>query len=456
MSKFTRILTFVAVLAIFFAACTNENKVTPTTDKLVKEFDSQVPQSWNNLFLEIERYAAVYRPCPASRALGYIGLAVYEANVWGMPEYQSVANRYQGLTIPQPEAGKLLYAPAVTNAVYAALYKKFFANVKSEDLFKVASLESSFNTEFGRAVSSDVLSRSKAYGQSVAEAVWAYSATDPEGHEKYTNPRPNTYTPPVGVGKWKATPPGNQAAMYPYWGKVRTFAIKEADKLGKPPIPYSEDRTSLYYAQGLEVYSSTTPQTAEFRWIAEFWSDDVLNFTFSPASRWLAIGNQALSIEKSNLEKAILMQVKLGFALNDAAVSAWYSKYYYNIERPVTYIQKVIDPNWNITGLTTNGFLGSTPSFPAYPSGHSTFGGAAAEVLSNIFGADFAMTDRCHEGRTDFDGSRPRAFSSFYDMAQENAYSRIYLGVHWRMDCEEGVRMGSVAGRRVNALPFKK
>ena len=51
---------------------------------------------------------------------------------------------------------------------------------------------------------------------------------------------------------------------------------------------------------------------------------------------------------------------------------------------------------------------------------------------------------------------RTRSFSSFYDMAIENAYSRIWLGVHWRMDCDEGVRMGYLCGRRVNSLPFKK
>ena len=215
------------------------------------------------------------------------------------------------------------------------------------------------------------------------------------------------------VGKWKPTPPGNQAAMFPYWGKVRVFAINEADKLARAPIPYSESKTSAYYAQGLEVYAATTPQTHEGRWIAEFWSDDVLGFTFSPPSRWLAVGNQALVLNKSNLETAVMMAVKVGLSLNDAAVACWSSKYYYNIERPVTYIQKFIDPLWNITNLTTNSFLGSTPSFPAYPSGHSVFGAAAAEALTNVFGGNYAMTDRCHENRTDFVGSKPRAFNAF-------------------------------------------
>jgi membrane-associated phospholipid phosphatase len=244
--------------------------------------------------------------------------------------------------------------------------------------------------------------------------------------------------------------------MFPYWGGGRTFAIKESDKTARPPLAYSEDRNSPYYTQMLEVYSNTTPQTAENRWIAEFWSDDVLGFTFSPPSRWIAILNQVLVADKVNLETAVLAAAKVGLSLNDASVACWHSKYFYNLERPVTYINKVIQPNWNIMNLTTNSFLGSTPSFPAYPSGHSTFGAAAAEALVSVFGSSYTLTDRCHEGRTDFEGSRPRTFASFYDMAVENAYSRVWLGVHTRMDCEEGLRLGYVCGRRVNQLPFKK
>jgi membrane-associated phospholipid phosphatase len=342
------------------------------------------------------------------------------------------------------------------NAVYATMFKKFFSNVQPTDLFKIATLESSINNGLRVGVSNDVSTRSEDYGKRVAEAIYAFSATDTVTHDKYLNPRPSSYIPIVGPGKWKPTAPGNQAAMFPYWGGGRTFAIKESDKTARPPLAYSEDRNSPYYTQMLEVYSNTTPQTTENRWIAEFWSDDVLGFTFSPPSRWIAILNQVLVADKVNLETAVLAAAKVGLSLNDASVACWHSKYFYNLERPVTYISKVIQPNWNIMNLTTNSFLGSTPSFPAYPSGHSTFGAAAAEALVSVFGSSYTLTDRCHEGRTDFEGSRPRTFGSFYDMAVENAYSRIWLGVHTRMDCEEGLRLGYICGRRVNQLPFKK
>ncbi len=442
-------------LLLMTSACGKDNNAIPEPTKLVKDYDSQVIQQWQDLFLQIERYAEVYRPCPAARMLGYVGLAAYESAVPGMPNYQSLAPRFPGLEIPKVEEGNEYHWPTVINNAYALMFKKFFGNVRASDQFKVASLESSLNVQYSNSVSPEVYKRSREFGQLVATAVWDFSITDREGHNKFLDPRPLDYTPPKGIGKWVVTPPGNQAAMFPYWGKVRTFAIKDEDKLARQPLPYSEDKTSAYYAQALEVYSVTTPQTHENQWIAEFWSDDVLGFTFSPPARWVAIGNQVLAMENSNLETGIMAAVKVGLSLNDAAVACWYSKYTYNVERPITYINKFINPNWNVASLTSTGFLGSTPSFPAYPSGHSTFGAAAAEALTSVFGYSVSMTDRCHEGRSDFNG-KPRSFNSFYEMSEENAYSRIYLGVHWRMDCSEGVRMGYQVGRRVNALPFKK
>lgn len=381
--------------------------------------------------------------------LGYVGLAAYEASVPGMERYKSLAPLYSGLSIPKTEDDKDYNYPLVLNVVYSNLFHKFFANVQTSDINKMDSLYAALNSVYS-SVESETAARSIAYGNSVAESVWSYSVTDVQGHDKYLDPRPLSYVPPVGPSLWKPTPPGNQAAMFPYWGGVRTFAIGN-NILCAPPIAYSEDQQSPYYAQALEVYAHTTPQTAEEQWIGEFWSDDVLNFTFSPPARWVAITNECLENENSNLQIAVMAAL----ALNDASVGCWNSKYIYNVERPATYITEVMgQTSWNVASLTSTGFLGSTPSFPAYPSGHSTFGAAAAEALSSIFGYNYAMTDNCHKNRTDFNGT-PRSFNSFYEMANENAVSRVYLGVHFPMDCNEGLAFGYEIGQKVNVLPFK-
>ena len=116
----------------------------------------------------------------------------------------------------------------------------------------------------------------------------------------------------------------------------------------------------------MEVVAQTVNAPYENIWIGEYWSDDLLNLTFSPGPRWLAIGDQVMKLEDSNLETAIFMTVKMGLALNDASVACWKSKFYYNVERPQSYINRVIDPNWKPALFDpTNGNEGVTPSFPA-------------------------------------------------------------------------------------------
>lgn len=300
------------------------------------------------------------------------------------------------------------------------------------------------------------LAQSRKFGRDVAEAVFAYSKADAAGHQAYLRNPPTDYVPPTGPGKWQPTAPDFSRALLPYWGKVRTFVADEADKVARPPLAYSISATSTLFAQGLEVYAATTPLSREQQWIGEFWSDDIYKLTFEPAGRWLAIAQQVVRAEKVPLDKAVYTYAKIGIGLSDIGVACWNSKYLYNIERPVSYIRRTIDQKWQskLNNPLTN-VSGITPAFPAYPSGHSCFGAVAAEVLTDIYGATYAMTDYCHKGRTEFMGM-PRSFSNFYEMATENAYSRIPLGVHYRMDCEEGLRMGYAIGRKVNQMAWKK
>lgn len=463
MSIFTkhwyRLLVAFGWAALLLPAC----QKFPSSEEIiitnVQEYDSKVIRDWNDVFLEVERYAAGYRPGPAPRSLAYLGLSAYEACIAGMPDYNNMTFLYKGLTLPtiQPEVG--YHWPTVVNASYGYLMPRFFPNASNQMKARMTGIRQYYEKQGSEAVPADVYERSKRWGEAVAAAVWAYSKTDVVGHDHYLDPFQG-YDWQVRYqkdGDWKPTLPGPGKAMGGVWGKARTFAVKDADKLARPPLPYSTSPTSPIYAQALEVYSLTSPKlSVENHWVAEFWSDDIVGLTFSPGPRWLAIGNQVLAAQKSNLATALEMNIKLGLALNDASVSCWHSKYYYNVERPVTYINRLIDPKWKpILRNPITGDEGVTPSFPAYPSGHSTMGAAGAEVLGGIFGYNYTMTDRCHEDRTEFDG-RPRTFSSFLEMAQENAWSRLPLGVHYRMDSEEGVRMGIIVGRRVNELDWKK
>jgi membrane-associated phospholipid phosphatase len=473
---FLLVASLVAVLA---PACRDIQVDSP--NPLARQFDNQVYLEWNNLFLEVDRNARGYRPGPAPRALGYLGLSAYESVVAGMPGYNSMENLLPGLEIPDADANQDYYWPACVNESYAFLMKRFFFHMENEypQVFaKIEQKRKQLHAEFADQTTAEILERSEQYGRDVASAVYEWERTDLVGHNAFLDPQPISYSPPQGPGRWQPTFPDYGAAVYPQWGQVRTFAINETDKLARPPIPYSDKPTSLYYTQGMETFNTVNliknppvDQQAyayDQRWRAFFWSDDILNLTFSPPARLIAIANQVVDREELNLEKSAAFYAQMGLALSDCGVAIWHSKYHYNVQRPVEYIRMVIAQQYpeaatwqTILTNTNNGTEGITPSFPAYPSGHSGFGGAGAKILSAWFEytaehpGTYTFTDLCHKDRWEFIGT-PRTFNSFKELGDEDAYSRIPLGVHWRMDCDEGVRMGEVCAQRVLDLPWKK
>jgi hypothetical protein len=199
-----------------------------------------------------------------------------------------------------------------------------------------------------------------------------------------------------------------------------------------------------------EVYeASEAARTTDTEglWIAEFWSNDVEGLMMSPPGRQISIANQLITHYNVDHESALILLLKLGFSLNDAAVSTWADKYQYMVMRPSVYIQQFIDADFQ-TNLYP--FISwPNPTFPSYPSGHSSFASAAAGIFSHHFGDATNFTDRSHEGRTEFHGD-PRTFATFSAMAEENAFSRLPLGVHLRIDCTEGLRLGYEISDAVN------
>ncbi len=460
---FKALLAFGLLLTAF--ACKNLKESAP----LAKTYDGNVFVRWNDFYCEIERYAPGFRPAPGPRALAYMGLSAYHAILPGMPENNSLASVLPGgLVVPEVESGAQYHWPTVVNASYGFLMKQFFnsmANGAHADLYqKIDELKNELDTQYKSETDQATFDRSVAYGEAVATAVYAWSKTD-GGHDANLDPQPVGYVPPVGPGLWQPTYPNFARGMFPYYGaNVRPFAMLQTDLICPEPIPYSEDVNSKFRKQAEYVKATVDNIKAngyggyEDHWIAEFWSDDILNQTFGPPTHWIAIADQVVKAENADLAKCAELYAKIGMSLSDYVIAAWKSKYYYNVERPVSYIRRLIDPNW-ITDLDdrTNGSKpsGVTPPFPAYPSGHSGMGSAASGPLTEAFGGHYSMTDRCHEFRIEFNG-KPRSFNSFDEMAYENAISRVPLGVHFEMDCIAGLALGRIASKRVLELPWKK
>jgi hypothetical protein len=454
----TLIIIFLSVIS-----CSKDSEdieapfISPSTP--AKNYSSQVTIDWMQLFLEVERFTPGYRPPVSARAVAYLGLAGYEAVVPGMSnEFNSLENQFNGLTLPKIDPDKPYHWPSALNSAYGDMMINLFPIAPSSLIQKIHRLKEKYALLFESEVRLEIAFRSEQFGSELAAAIFNWSKTDQIGHEAYLKNTDSSYLPPVFPGSWQPTGPNFQRALLPYWGSVRTFAADASDDV-RPPLPYDTDPNSLFYLQAKEcmVLANNVRRgvSEEDQWIADFWSDDCPGLTFTPSARWIAIANQVLINENAALDIAVYTYAKIGMALNDAGIRCWHEKYKYNVLRPIDYIQTVIgEEDWN-TLMCPDAFGTYTPSFPAYPSGHSTFGASAAEVLTDIFGISHKMTDRCHEGRTEFH-STPRSFNNFYEMAAENAYSRIPLGVHYRMDAEAGLNLGYKVGRKVNALPWKK
>ncbi|TVQ49132.1 MAG: phosphatase PAP2 family protein [Saprospirales bacterium] len=412
-----------------------------------------VVTEWYTVFMDVSKSATGYRPPITSRNLGYIGLAGYETIAQSTPGMNSLSDHYPNLNIPRVVEYEDYYWPAAVNAAYSSAFKYFFPHVTAQYNDMMDNMYNKFYDNFSKKLPQDVMERSEAWGKAVAAAIINWSQLDQNGDYAFLDPTP-PYNPPVGPGLWQPTPPDFLPGLVPEWGKTRQFAISEEDKLSPPPMQWSENPSSPFYAQALEVVNIGENLTFEQRWKGEFWSDDNFSLTIDPACRFVSIALQAMEIRPLTLAEATQLMAQLGMSLADAGIAIWHSKYYYNLERPVDYIRRLFDPEWEtICYNPLTGDYGKSPHFPAYPSGHAGFGSAAAEVLTEVFGYHFPMTDRTHEGRTEFLGM-PRQFNTFNDMAIENAVSRIYLGVHFRIDADEGLRLGRVAARSVLDLPW--
>ncbi len=421
----------------------------------VNKIGAETMQSWTSLILDLDRYCSGMRPNATARAIAYIYLSGYETAVPGMREYTSTSRQLDGLRGLRPERNHRIQYELALNTALGLAVDHFLFTLSDENKAKIALLQDENEEALIVGLSDKEVEESKEWGTKVAEAIISYSQSDAAAEEQILDPQPVSYVPPTGDGYWtfSADP---ERALFPYWGNVRTFAIAPEETTTIAPLEYSTSPGTPYFEQMQEVYTvnnDARTEQGEQLHIAEFWSDDVEGLMMSPPMRQVSILAQLIEQEGLNLEDALVLHLKLGFSLNDAAVSTWKYKYDYMVMRPSNFIREFIDADFQ-TNLYRLVYW-PNPSFPGYPSGHSCFASAAAGVFIEEFGNTFTFTDRTHEGRTEFLGE-PRTFETFEAMADENGYSRIPLGVHVRMDCTEGLRLGYEIADAVNDFDIKR
>lgn len=441
-----------ALCAVFlFNSCSNDDEqVVPSTTNDTTNTTALITE-WNDLWLEVDRYTSGMRPTATARAMAYIHLAAYETAVAQMDSYRSTVDTYVNLNIDQDLREEDVDLDLALSTAYATAIEHFMYNVDPLVAGRTSELQVEKEVELSDGLSAESIAHSITWGTYVANRVIAFSQTDTASEEQIIDPQPFAYEPPVAPGYWTYSA-DEERAWFPYWSAVRTFVISPEETSSELPyMDYDESVGSTYYNEMNEVYTVSTAagiEENEDLWIAHFWSDDVEGLMMSPPGRQLSIANQLIIQTDLDYDESLALLLKLGFSLNDAAVSSWADKYEYMVMRPSVYIQEHIDADFQ-----TNLFpfiYWPNPSFPGYPSGHSTFATAAAGVFIDTFGNDTPFTDRSHEGRVEF-LSEPRSYNTLSEMATENAFSRIPLGVHIRMDCVEGARLGYEISEAVNS-----
>jgi hypothetical protein len=416
--------------------------------KNTAEFDSNIPKQYTRLINTLIMRSGI-SPTSAARIHGYVGLALYESINAGSPTYRSMAKQLNGFDAPPSPTLPLLWDVVVDETMHAvsdSLFSYIYSTLADYNYIRKAldTLQTSNKISFkNRYKNNKSVEESVKFGRRMASYIYQYSKTD-GGHRVSMDETASRdyrhYQAPEG-SSWDDSKTKAGISVQPTWGKNRTFnqgiyaQTKPAD-----PISFSKDPNSDFYKQAMELYEMTRELTFEQRLIAEYWRDDI-TVTYTPGGHTIHILVNALEKEKSSLDKFAYAYAKTSIALNDAFVCCWEAKYTTNCIRPITYIKELIDKRFKPSFFT--------PQFPEYTSGHSTQWGASAEILTSIFGNEYAFTDQ-----TDYlrDKLVPRQFKSFEDAAQEASVSRMYAGVHFRQACEVGLEQGKRIGRIVNKL----
>jgi hypothetical protein len=269
-------------------------------------------------------------------------------------------------------------------------------------------------------------------GQHVAEKVLAWRRTD--GAE-----RAGRHALGRGVGVWRPTPPGYRPPLLPGWVAVAPFAVTSGEQFRPKPPP---ELTSAAYAESFNEVKAlggrdSQTRSAEQTLIAQFWADG--DGTVTPPGHWNRIAQDVARQRGTGLAESARLFALLNVCLADAGICCWECKFKYDLWRPVTAVRDAdLDGNPDTERQAGWRPLLTTPPFPSYTSGHSTFSGAAAAALAHFFGTDVVRFSTTSEGTP---GQR-RSFAGFWAAAQEAGRSRIYGGIHYEFDNQAGLTMG--------------
>ena len=457
---------------------------------------------WNEKALDIiRRHPPITGPTITARALGILHTATYDA--WAA--YDGVAKGTRlGSQLRRPAAERTLAnkEKAISYAAYRVLTDLFpnppYTNMAAVDLDGLMRKKN-----YDPNDTTTDTTTPQGIGNVVATALLDYRHHDGSnqlGDEPLrTTPDPTkryadygqVYTPTnswnsvPNVWNWQPlcvrtaagitagvpeTPPDNncsganyaiQKATTPQWGRIKMFGPLAASQFrvtGPPKNPDGSPSTVDIQREIDDAANLDDTKKAK----AEYWADGPFS-VFPPGHDFIFA--QAFSRRRNNsIDTDAKLFFMLGNAMMDASIAAWYQKFNYDSVRPITAIR------WNPSFRTkmVNSWLGPnkgfgmvpgsqwqpyqalnvvTPPFPEYVSGHSTFSGAGATILSSFYGEGFGAYVVIPQGWSKFENNTPSkpvtlTWPTFTSAADEAGWSRRYGGIHFYTGDNHGRALG--------------
>jgi len=406
---------------------------------------------WNNVLLDVIRQVGG-PPGPIGRGSAMMHGAIYDA-------VNSIVTTHEPYLIQVPAPSTASIEAACAHAAHDTLVAAF----PSTTINLVKARKDALNA-IPAGTSATAIAAGKAVGKAAALAmVQARTGDGADVNLPYV-----TGTQP---GDWRET--GAPAAS-PNWPGVTPFTMEEGSQF-RPPRPGGyQSKTEMlasteYAAQLNEVKKlgrfDSSSRTAEQTKIAFFWANDA-DDTYKPPGQLFEITQTVSALRGLDVVENARLFALVGLAMGDAALVAWDAKYATDLDlwRPVTAIQLAnsdgnsatsVDASWE--PLATDPDTGNhvTPPFPAYTSGHATFGAAHAGVMRLYFGTDNVTFTAKTEDPNPLVNGVTRAFNSFTEAARENARSRIYLGVHFQWDGDHGFLSGTALAEYIMATRLR-
>ncbi|MDQ3720890.1 MAG: phosphatase PAP2 family protein, partial [Actinomycetota bacterium] len=250
-------------------------------------------------------------------------------------------------------------------------------------------------------------------GREVAKRVIANARRDGFETIKWDGKRPR------GPEHWEPPPGSEGRPNQPLAGRWKTWTLRNVDRFRpQPPAKYGSKR---FIANARDVMRAKERLTPRQRRIADFWEG--MEGTALPAGIWNQVVLAYLDDEKPlSVSRQARTFALFNVALADAGGAVWSAKYRWWDPRPINSIRDLgLDRRWKP-------YLSPTPLFPAYPSGTSTYSGAAGETLGYLF---------------------PKDARYWRDRATDAGYSRLWGGAHWRPDVPAGLGIGRKVARVV-------